>query len=132
MRHTYLRGQLCGLLLLTMAITKERYKTEQNETATIDPHWELKCGRVVFGRSIYRAFVAVDPNKARACSLLFVSLYKPKEAKEATGEKRTTIKPTTDEGREEHHGQEGKHRTHSERERKRRPRRQVRSLSASK
>ena len=99
MRHTYLRGQLCGLLLLTMAITKERHKTEQNETATIDPHWELKCGRVVFGRSIYRAFVAVDPNKARACSLLFVSLYKPKEAKEATGEKRTTIKPTTDEGR---------------------------------
>ena len=113
MRHTYLRGQLCGLLLLTMAITKERHKTEQNETATIDPHWELKCGRVVFGRSIYRAFVAVDPNKARACSLLFVSLYKPKEAKESERERRE---------RQSRHGQksdiqrEGKLRTHRQRE----------------
>ena len=45
-----LRGQLCGLLLLTMTITKERHKTEQNETQLETPGAEPGCPVCLAGR----------------------------------------------------------------------------------
>ena len=111
-----LRGQLCGLLLLTMTITKERHKTEQNETATIDPHSELKCGRVCVWTVDLPCFVAVDPNQhapALSCLSRYINQRKQRRPQERRG--RQSNQPRTKGGRAPRTGRKAPH-TQRERE----------------
>ena len=113
-----LRGQLCGLLLLTMTITKERHKTEQNETATIDPHSELKCGRVCVWTVDLPCFVAVDPNQhapALSCLSRYINQRKQRRPQERRG--RQSNQPRTKGGKSTTDRKESTAHTARERER---------------